>query len=75
MKSTSAGSDGNEFTVINEVEQDSRRNATDFDSLLANFQNGTNMKKLQKELAQSKHSMAQSEAFLQKLSREYLGNF
>lgn len=65
----------NGFAVATEQEQDSRRRETDFDSLLSNFQNGTTHKKLQKELAQSKQSMAKSEAFMKQLSMEFLGKF
>lgn len=60
------------FNVNTEAEIDPKRNAVNFDELILNFQDGTTLKKLRKELEQSKQSMRQSEKFMQELSREYL---
>ena len=62
----------NDFDVSLEAEVDLKKNAVNFDELVSNFQNGTTLKKLQRELEQSKQSMQKSEAFLRNLSMEYL---
>merc|ERR1719453_2592775 len=63
----------NNFKIsVDVAETGDKRNATDFDLLLENFQNGTTLKKLQAELAQSKQSIAKSENFMRNLSKEYL---
>jgi hypothetical protein len=65
-------SQSNSFDVTVDSEVDSKKNAINFDELVANFQNGTTLKKLQRELEISKQSMQRSEAFLKSLSMEYL---
>ena len=61
-----------DFDVSADTEVDLKKNAINFDDLVSNFQNGTTLKKLQKELQQSKQSMQRSEQFLKNLSLEYL---
>jgi hypothetical protein len=63
--------DNTGFGVATIHESDSRRNALDFDSLVANFEQGVNLQKLQDELKQSKASIAKSENFMRELAREY----
>lgn len=62
---------GHSFSVSEVPERNLQKNALNFDQLVANFQDGTTMRTLQKELAQSQQSMAKSEQFLKQLSREY----
>lgn len=59
------------FSVEEVGEKDTRRNVVNYDELIANFQNGTTLQALQKELEMSKKSMARSEQFLRDLSKEY----
>jgi hypothetical protein len=54
------------------LESDSRRNPLNFDELVANFQNGTTLEKLRRELADSRNSLAQSESVIRDLSGQYL---
>ena len=61
-----------DFDVSADTEVDLKKNAINFDDLVSNFQNGTTLRKLQRELEQSKQSMQRSEQFLKNLSLEYL---
>ena len=61
-----------DFDVSADTEVDLKKNAINFDDLVSNFQNGTTLKKLQRELQQSKQSMQRSQQFLKNLSLEYL---
>eukprot|EP01034_Spumella_vulgaris_P029423 gene29423-36477_t len=71
---SSSGSSSNlntGFNTTTEGEVDSRRNAVDFDELVANFQSGATLQRLKKELEQSQASMANSQNYLRNLSKEY----
>lgn len=59
------------FNTSTEPEQISNKVALDFESLVANFQNGTTIQQLQRELEQSKKSMSASEQYMRQLSKEY----
>ena len=72
-RKSSSKMQGAAFTTKPADEQDLRRKESDFETLLSNFQNGTTLKKLQKELAISKNSMKKSEGYLKDLSRDILG--
>lgn len=62
-----------DFNVGGESQEtDLRRNALNFDELVANFQNGTTLEKLRRELADSRSSLAQSESVIRELSGQYL---
>mgnify|MGYP003353875718 CR=1 FL=1 len=68
-----SGSKRGDFNVGGDsLETDSRRNPLNFDELVANFQNGTTLEKLRKELADSRSSLAQSETVIRELSGQYL---
>jgi hypothetical protein len=54
------------------VEADPRKNAVDFDDLVANFQDGITLHKLRRDLEESKRSMKRSEDFLRQLSKDFL---
>mmetsp|Transcript_8142 Transcript_8142/g.11213 ORF Transcript_8142/g.11213 Transcript_8142/m.11213 type:complete len:336 (-) Transcript_8142:17-1024(-) len=71
-KEKDRGNNTGDFDVTVDAEIDSKRSTVNFDDLVSNFQNGTTLKKLQKELEMSKQSMQRSEAFLRNLSMEYL---
>lgn len=60
------------FRVAVEVEVDPRRNAVDFDDLVANFQDGITLHQLRRDLEESKRSMKRSEDFLRQLSKDFL---
>lgn len=53
-------------------ESDMRRNPLNFDELVSNFQNGTTLEKLRRELTESRNSLAQSESVIRELSGQYL---
>jgi hypothetical protein len=55
------------------VEEESKKALFDVDALVANFEQGITMHKLQAELNSSKESMARSEAFMRQLAREFGG--
>lgn len=57
-----------DFVVHREAEVDLKRNPVDFDTLLANFQSGSTLDKLRKELAESQQNLAQSEEVVRKLT-------
>lgn len=61
------------FSVPVMAEEDHQKAAMDFDSLVANFQQGITLQKLQSELAASQQSMKQSEDFMKQLTREFGG--
>ena len=60
------------FRVAVEAEVDPRKNAVDFDDLVANFQDGITLHKLRRDLEESKRSMKRSEDFLRQLSKDFL---
>ena len=60
------------FHVAVEAEADSRKNAVDFDELIANFQDGITLNRLRRDLEESKRSMKKSEDFLRQLSKDFL---
>lgn len=69
---SSAASSAGGFDVSGvAVEEDLRRNALDFDALVANFEQGLTLTKLQKELQQSQSAMAASEQFMRKLAQDF----
>lgn len=57
-----------DFVVARENEVDPKRHPVDFDNLVANFQSGASLDRLRKELADSQHSLAQSEEVVRKLT-------
>jgi len=63
---------GEAFRVAVEAEVDPRKNAVDFDDLVANFQDGITLHKLRRDLEESKRSMKRSEDFLRQLSKDFL---
>lgn len=64
------GSSG--FVVATMSEDDGQKAPLDFDSLVANFQQGVTLQKLQAELQASQQSMKRSEDFMKQLAKEYL---
>jgi len=68
-RSTSGGFD----TSCDMESATSTRNVVDFNSLVANFEQGTNLQQLREELEQSKASMAESRRAMQDISKEMSG--
>jgi len=60
-----------EFKTNKEPEEDLRRVTIDFDALVANFESGLTLRKLQAELEESKQSMKMSQEALKKISQDY----
>lgn len=58
------------FTVSAIAEEDLKKNTVDFDALVANFEQGITLQKLQDELKSSKLSMQRSEDFMKQLARD-----
>lgn len=71
QKSSSSSNLNTGFNTATEGEGDSRRNAVDFDELVANFQTGATLQRLRKELEASQASMASSQSYLRNLSKDY----
>jgi hypothetical protein len=61
-----------DFSVVENSEADMRRNPLNFDDLVSNFQNGTTLERLKRELAESQRSLSQSETVIRDLSGQYL---
>eukprot|EP01041_Mallomonas_annulata_P002754 gene2754-5422_t len=64
-------SNDNEFNVSTESDQSSNRNPLDFDALVANFEQGLTLRKLQAELEESKINIMRSQDAVKKISAEY----
>jgi hypothetical protein len=68
-------SQDNAFSVNTNIHDtegpDLKRNTVNYDELIFNFQSGSTLDKLRKELAQSKQSLAQSENVIRELSGQY----
>jgi hypothetical protein len=68
-------SQDNAFSVNTNIHDtegpDLKRNTVNYDELIYNFQSGSTLDKLRKELAQSKQSLAQSENVIRELSGQY----
>lgn len=65
--SNNAGNGGGDFVVAKEEETDMRRNPINYDELLANFQSGSNLERLRKELKDSQQSMQTSSRAIRNL--------
>lgn len=58
------------FEVPTEQAEDIRKAALDFDALVANFEHGLTLQKLQAELSESKRAMAKSEEVMRRMAAE-----
>jgi hypothetical protein len=58
------------FSVKKEEEQDLKRNPLNFEELVANFQSGTTLDRLRKELEDSQNSLKQSKSAIRSLMRK-----
>lgn len=58
------------FSVKKEEEQDLKRNPLNFEELVANFQSGTTLERLRKELEDSQNSLKQSKSAIRNLMRK-----
>lgn len=72
-KTSMEAPDGQAFSNISAkgLEHSRTKAGVDYAALVENFENGTTLHKLKAELAASRQSMAESENFMKKMSKEY----